>query len=562
MSSTISTYRLLAATASIFARGGVRYAVLSPGSRSAPVALSFLRNAGIQFLVITDERSAAYTALGIARQTGMPVVLACTSGTAALNYGPAVAEAFFSQIPLIVITADRPPEWIGQADNQSIFQENIYGRHVKSSARFPVDHEHPDSFRFALRLANEALLAVSSSPQRPVHINIPLREPLYLDHVPLEEPEMSEAPVVKLTQPVAIQQFSLKGRKAILLAGLYLPAWGNCKRMTNDLNRLGGEGLVIAPDVASNLHQVRNGILTADLILQLEKDIETLQPDLLITIGGPMVSKRIKEFLRAVPRLEHWHVGEGYIQPDTYLHLSQVINMPADTFLANLDAGGADRNYASQWTEKQEMIVPAMQQALNELEYSEQAAVHKILRSMPAGTVLHLGNSLPVRHVSAFPLLRNAGSVYSNRGTSGIDGSLSAAAGHSIADPENLHLLISGDLSFMYDSNGLWNNYLKGNLKIVVLNNHGGGIFRELTGPASQPELESYFVVPQPMHFEYIAKQFGAEYFYAANEGGLDEVLKAFLRPMQRPAILELNFTFPITFSAIRSAIAAKLPSK
>jgi 2-succinyl-5-enolpyruvyl-6-hydroxy-3-cyclohexene-1-carboxylate synthase len=548
-----STYRLLAECAAICARHGVRYAVLSPGSRSAPVALSFLRNKGIQCFVLPDERSAAYTALGIARQTGTTAALVCTSGTAVLNYAPAVAEAWFSQIPLLVLTADRPQEWIAQADNQSIFQQKIYGDHVKAAFNFPIDHDHSDSRWYALRILNEALNIATSGQQGPVHINIPLREPLYLDYTP--EFETDNLPIIRSLEPTGeiIPQLPDIGR-TLIVAGLYHPAWGNLKDLKSTLKNIIEKGAAFLPDITSNLHDIPGAITFADLILNFEPENSELEPETLITFGGPVISKPLKEFLRRSPIKQHFHIGMGDVQPDTYRHLSAIIKMRPLDFFQSLQLKSESR-YNQAWQDRQSALISKTEKVLDELPWSETGAVYRITRQMPENTILHLGNSMTVRHVSAFPFLKNAGMIFSNRGTSGIDGSVSAAAGHSMTD-DTLHLLITGDLSFMYDSNGLWNNYLRPNLKIVVLNNHGGGIFRELPGPAAQPEREDYFVVRQPMNFGHLAKQFNCRYFLCDSNEGLNTILPDFYSERGRISILELDFTNLLRLGEIRKKIA------
>ena len=551
-----NTYTTLAQLSEICVAHDVKYAVLSPGSRSAPVALSFMRNTGIIHFVIADERSAAYTALGLSRQTQSPVVLICTSGTAALNYAPAIAEAFFCEMPLIVLTADRPQEWIAQADNQSIFQENIYGKHVKATYNFPVDFSAPESVWQAQRQMNEALIIATDGRQGPVHINIPLREPLYMlnalknvappqiirNHVPAFGNKLDKDLLEKI-----------KGYKKVLfVAGMMKTD----STLVSALESLPNANILV--DITSNLHQVSNVILYSDMLCSSGNNslLNKMVPDLVISFGGPLVSKQLKTFLRKNQIQEHWHVGEGIPAPDTFQHLTQVIKMPASKFISSLASSGIsfNRKYHELWQSTEDAYVKSVENGFKKSAYSESSAVWKILKDAPSRSILHVGNSLAIRHVTAFPGLENISEVYSNRGTSGIDGSVSSAAGQSMVD-ERTHLLIIGDQSFMYDSNGLWNKYLKGNLKIIILNNYGGRIFESLPGASVQAELEEYFVTEQPLSFEHIAAHHGIDYFSAENDKQLGSVLASFFKARKAPSILELKFKNGISLGDVKKGM-------
>lgn len=544
--STIRVYHTLAQVAEICAAHGVKYAVLSPGSRSAPVALSFMRNTKIEHFVLADERSAAYTALGMAKQTQSPVVLVCTSGTAALNYAPAIAEAFFSEVPLIVFTADRPPEWTAQADNQSIYQENIYGKHAKANFNLPVDYSHPDAQWQAQRQVNEGLILSQTGKHGSVHFNVPLREPLYLD-----------SPIKDIQKPKIIRPnyFATDSEEAFKFLTEKIKKFKKVVFVCGNANY--DEDLVenteyfceekygvLLLDPASNLHNNTNAIKHSDFILDglSKKEIDGLVPELVITFGGPIVSKNLKAFLRNDKIKEHWHISDSSIASDTFQKLTKAIVMDSFWFfemLYNSDIS-FNEDYYEKWTDLENDASSKIYKKTAVLPYCESKAVIKILNALPRECVLHLGNSLPIRHVTSFPNLDNATEVYSNRGTSGIDGSLSTAAGQSMVD-KRMHILILGDLSFLYDSNGLWNKYLKGNLKIIILNNYGGRIFESLPGAAKQAELEEYFVTEQNLSFEHTAKQHSIAYFVAENEEELEASFLKFFKKGKRPCILEVR---------------------
>ncbi len=556
---TITTYRLLYQTVQVCKAHGVENVILCPGSRSAPLALSFMRFEGIKHYVIPDERSAAYTALGMARQSKKPVALVCTSGTAALNFAPAVAEAFFSEIPLVVFTADRPAEWIGQADNQAIYQEHIYGKHVKSDYVFPTDIQHPDSEWYAIRITNEALNIAMQHPRGPVHINVPLREPLYLE----TEPDFRDVKA-KLTWFDQSEKIIHKGilealeytEKVLIIGGTHRP---NAK-LRLALGQLCTEkNIVFIPDITSNLVHTPGSVTFAELAIDsIPKDrIENFVPELVISFGGPIVSKTLKNFLKHKNIKAHWHLNGHPASADTFQQLTNILDVNAPTFFKALSVEnslGFSKEYFDVWTSLDNKANESAKTAIGSLEFSEIRAAYEIINNLPANTVLHLGNSLPVRYASVFPFVNPDIEVHSNRGTSGIDGTVSAAAGQSMVGDRN-HVLIVGDLGFIYDSNGLWNNYLRDNLKIIVFNNHGGGIFRTLPGARSQKELGEYFVVKQPLRFEHLALQYNCGYIFCNDLGSLKPALDQLLSTKGKPAILELEFDKLVTIEDVKKKL-------
>ena len=525
---------------------GISHVVLCPGSRSAPIALSFLRFDRITHYVIPDERSAAYTALGISRQLRKPVALVCTSGTAALNFAPAVAEAFFSEIPLIVFTADRPAEWIGQADNQAIFQEKIYGNQVKAFYNLPTDFSHPDSEWYAIRMMNEAMNTANAQPIGPVHINVPLREPLYLKEYPdfnglAPKIIRMERSAKKLADTI-IEKLA-KYRKILVVAGTHRPN----EDLKETISRcILDKNLVFFPDISSNLLNINGKISLAELTINglSGADTEDFAPDLVISFGGPVVSKTMKNFLKSNSVREHWHLCGHTSSADTFQKLTEVFDISAAGFFKSILENkivNFDKDYFNIWSEKDKIAKQSAIKILGTLPFSEISAAFQLLSILPEHSVLHLGNSLPVRYASIFPFIKPGIEIYSNRGTSGIDGTVSAAVGQSMVD-ERTHTLICGDLAFMYDRNGLWNNYLKDNLKIIVFNNHGGGIFRTLPGARDQKELEEYFTVHQPLSFEHTALQHQCQYFYCDKGEDLEDKLSEFYATKGRPAVLEIDF--------------------
>ena len=521
--------------------------VLSPGSRCAPLTIAFARHPELTVRTVSDERAAAFIALGMALTTGKPTVLVCTSGTAALNYAPAVAEAFFQQVPLLILTADRPPEWIDQLDGQTIRQQNVYGQHIKQSYTFPVDFSHPDSVWHSERMLSEALNETVSYPAGPVHINIPLREPFY----PAPDEELVFAADVKVieeeqpnyslssTQIQQLQQEIGNYKRILIVAGqlnhtaALLPVLQQFAQAT---------GAVIVGDLISNLHELPQTIRHQDAIFSVkqEETLRAVQPDLLITCGKSIISKALKLYLRKYKPESHWHLQPAGQVADTFQSLTKIIRCPPEAFFGNIKIAGTDVNYSAAWTGIEQKAAAFLQNYTDAADFSELTAVASIFRHLPANSNLHLANSMAVRYANIIGL--GAGKqveVYANRGTSGIDGSNSTTVGCALTS-NKITTLLTGDLAFFYDRNGLWHNYLPQNLRIIILNNHAGGIFRLIDGPKQQPELEEYFETKQALDAANTARDFGMHYTACRSLAEVAQVLPAFFAPDAGAGILEI----------------------
>ena len=512
-------------TAHICAQLGVRTFVLSPGSRSAALTLALVRHPDIDTKIISDERSAAFIALGMAQQLHQPVGLVCTSGSAAYNYAPAVAEAFFQQVPLIVITADRPPEWIDQLDGQTIRQQNLYGRHVKASYELPVGQAEADMW-YAGRIVSEAIHLSRAFPAGPVHLNVPIREPFY----PAEDEQIhfEDTKVIFQTKSVPMltdetiavlwEEWQRYDRK--LIVGGQHPYDASLGEALFDLSIT--RHIPVVADVISNMHSVSNSIQHADVLLsQLKEDIgHQLHPDLLITYGLSVISKNLKLFLRKHPPKAHWHIQPAGNAADTFQALTQVVHTSPATFFrtasAFSSASQAQADYNQHWHQREQKAVQFAQHLFSDspaTSVGEFQAVRTVLHHLPNATDLHLANSMTVRYANLVGLSDHHAqvAVFANRGTSGIDGSSSTAVGSALTS-DRLTVLLTGDLAFFYDRNAFWHNYSLPNLRIVLLNNHGGGIFRLIDGPSQQPELEEYFETKQTLNAENTARDFKMHY--------------------------------------------------
>jgi 2-succinyl-5-enolpyruvyl-6-hydroxy-3-cyclohexene-1-carboxylate synthase len=521
---------------------GVRDVVLSPGSRCAPITLAFARHTGIRKMIFPDERSAAFTAMGLSRLTHLPTVLVCTSGSAAYNYAPAVAEAYFQQIPLLILTADRPPEWIDQLDGQTIRQNDLYGRHVKASFTYPSDFSHPDKVWHAHRVLNEALNAAVQYPPGPVHINIPLREPFY----PTDSFEFSQnLPVIEALKPAYTLasdkqqhlQTDLKSFSKILIVAGQADAQ---PELTNLLERL---PVPVVADIISN-HLSEKLVTCHDRFLggTHKPADELLAPELLITFGNAVISKSLKGFLRKNRPVAHWHIQPGTAgSADTYQTLSRQIPMDPFAFFEMLEQVTVQTGaYKKTWHEVQQKVAVPLSQYLSAEPFSELEVIDTILRNIPEHSVLHLANSMPVRYANFAGLSKKNIEVVSNRGTSGIDGVISTAYGTALAT-DKLVTVLTGDMSFLYDRNAFWNNHLPSNLRIVLLNNHGGGIFRMIDGPARQPEGEEYFVTRQPLTAENTMKDFDVDYRRVATREAFGQEIAHFYDRQGKSKVLEIE---------------------
>ncbi|MFA8434620.1 MAG: 2-succinyl-5-enolpyruvyl-6-hydroxy-3-cyclohexene-1-carboxylic-acid synthase [Marinifilaceae bacterium] len=523
---------------------GMERVVISPGSRNAPLSISFSRDSRVESLVIVDERSAAFFALGMAQQTGKPVGLVCTSGTALLNYAPAIAEAYYQRIPLVVISADRPEEWIDQDDSQAIRQENVFANYIKASYQVPVETEHKDDRWYLNRMVNEAFNKALSGRMGPVHINIPLREPLYglrsyskhqariLEKVTCV-PQMSEQDIHRF----ADRFNSSKG--VLVLAGLH-PFNEELNGKLKELSQCGK--VVVLTENIANL-QGDAFIPCIDRIVSTisEAEAKDFQPDLLISFGGPLISKMVKTFLRKFSPANHWYLGTGDDHIDTFQNLSAHVDIAPVNFFRQLVPliKNEESVFGRNWKARNKHSIERHTDYLESVSWSDLKAFEILLQNIPAGNNLQLSNSSVVRYAQLFTPTK-ALWYNSNRGTSGIDGCTSTAAGAAWVN-ERSTTLITGDVSFFYDSNALWNKYLSPNLRIIVISNGGGGIFRFIPGPSDVEELDEFFEAAQDLKAEKLATAYDLHYFSAGSPEELKEVLPQFYAEHENAVILEVK---------------------
>ncbi len=495
---------------------GMKHVVCSPGSRNAPLVIAFDEHPEIQCTVIHDERSAAFFALGMAQQLDQPIGIVCTSGSAALNYYPAIAEAFYQCVPLVVLTADRPTEWINQGDGQTIVQSNVFGKHVRYSANFSEHAQTTTEQWYIQREISTAFAEGATHWKGPIHFNIAFNEPLYKTEA------FKKHPSKKITLVHSRFQFSNPQQQATINA-LGLPKkMVICGQLNEDpalLEQLKifatDSSVVVLVENTSNLvdpkfvHCIDRTLNSIDELLEAD-----YAPDLLITIGGAVVSKKIKAFIRKHKPKEHWKIGFEFPYMDTYQALTHSFQAEPFHFfnaLNDLNYTKNISNYGSKWKQLDYLIQDKMPAFFEKCAFADISTFETVLDYLPENCQLHLANSSVVRYAQLFDPIKSI-TYWSNRGTSGIDGSSSTAVGAAHANPKKLHVLITGDVSFFYDSNAFWNQYITQNLRIILINNAGGGIFKIIAGPDTSKQSNEYFVAQHHHTAEGICQAFNIHY--------------------------------------------------
>lgn len=519
---------------------GVRKVIIAPGSRNAPLILAFTAHPGLECLSITDERSAAYFAAGIAQHSGDAVALVCTSGTAVLNFAPAIAEAYYQNLPLIVITADRAAETIDQADGQTIRQSNVYSNYIKTCIELPVETVQAIDLEFSDRHVSQAIDIALTAPCGPVQINVPLREPIY---VALPEQHSFPKIIRSVVADISVSSESMTRlseswvsyTKKLIVVGVQPE-----NAALNELvNRLSNEPDVVV--IGENLSNIsgRNIICRPEVLFaSLSPDEKVMfQPELLITIGHSAISKQMKLFLKEFQSVEHWQFESSLPYADTYKCLTAILPGSSITTLGSMPLGKTTSGFAAVYSQQMATISKRHDAFVENAPLSDMSAVTNLLKLVPAHTVMQLANSTSVRWTQLFPT-RSDLSYYCNRGTSGIDGSLSTAAGFAYSSKQNT-LFLTGDLSFIYDSNGMWNNYLGGNFKVVVMNNNGGNIFRFIGDPQLMKSCETFFTTPHHVNIKSLVEAYGLKYIACHTDAEQVEALTE-LFASDKASVLEI----------------------
>lgn len=532
-----SSKRSIQILAHLLKEYGIFDIVISPGSRNAPLSIHFSEIEELNCYSIVDERSAAFVGMGMAKSLKKPVAISCTSGSASANYYPALTEAFYQNTPLLILTADRPSDYVDIFDGQTIRQKDLYQQHSYGDFQLLEDEkENADEENFTII---KRAIELCFEKQGPVHINIPLAEPLYK--------LVSEQP----TYPAVEKTIQ---KKIYEIPSHLIAEWNTAKRIlilvgTRDYSEelemqlsqlVKNHSVVVLKEANSNLrHDKFFGHIDRYIFNFGEEDFQHYGPDLLITIGQNVVSKKVKQFLRNAKPKNHWHIHEVW-QPDTYFSLTEKIETKAEQFFGKLlnHVTLEPKPYYNLWD------VLRDKKDLKHTEYCQRTAFSDfkffeiLAEKIPENVNLHISNSSAIRYAQLFDFQKN--SVYCNRGTSGIDGSTSTAMGFAMKNSKQT-VLVTGDLSFFYDINGLWNNYIPPYTRIIVFNNGGGDIFKIIPGPDSTNALDEFILTKHHKNAEHLAKHFGFGYTKVDDEDTLSRVLDNFFKADVNAKILEVD---------------------
>lgn len=525
-------------------QAGVKSVVISPGSRSTPLAYAFASSKALAVYRQIDERSAGYFALGLAKESKEPVVLLCTSGTAASNYYPAITEAHYARIPLIVITADRPHELREVGAPQTIDQIRMYGNHVKFSVDLPLADEHQDVEKYIEMHVRRGLSVSLTAPKGPVHFNVPFREPLLIN---LKNEQTSLTFKQRLIQSNRLDSTALKQvqsllektTKGIVIVGEISEPM-NVEQFWNFASSLGWPVLC---DPLSNLRAnipadcLSLCIDNYDAMLKSEAFREKVIPQTVIRFGAQPVSKPLSLYLKDNPPETYIVVDDTPEFRDSLSIVTHHIQASPEA-LFPLQLKQEKSSYSAQWIRANDVASKIMTQEVEDAEH-EGAYTSMLLQQLPTGCDLISGSSMPIRDVDTFFRKTTKDiKVFANRGANGIDGVVSTALGLQAAKRRPAWLLI-GDLSFLHDVNGLIaTRFHETDLTIVIMNNDGGGIFSYLPQATSPTHFEELFGTPTGLTFEHIAAMYDAQ--YAAVETGAEFELELEKRKEKNLRIIEV----------------------
>lgn len=530
-------YTVNALTALLVAKG-VRHAVLCPGSRNIPLVADFSEVEQVECHAVTDERSAAFYALGIALAVKQPVVLCLTSGSALLNASPAVCEAFYRHVPLIVVSADRPQAWIGRNDGQTMVQAGALANFVRAQADIgDADEGDADTCSMQTLLLNNTINKALEGEGGPVHINVHISEPFFSFNT-------TQLPAVRNIVPLS--SGDMPGEEELNVARRFMAAANRVivigqlpfadKETDKLIRQLKTHCLVVSECLSSAYGEPADRIMAAFL-----RGDKTTEIDFLVSMGGNFVGKNVKKFLRSRKVKEHWEVDADGMAHDTFVAQTGIVRAKAKTFLRALLHVCEEEHPSCPLIEKWNEARELMQRAIDTYEphFSQLMAVRELensLEDMYYDSHVHYANSMAIRVGSLY-----AGHyVWCNRGVNGIEGSLSTAAGFSLVTDDKV-FCVTGDLSFFYDQNALWNNALKGNLRILLVNNSCGGIFSQLAGLNLSPETMRFVAGQHTACARGICEQNDIGYLKAGNAEELHHSMALFMtEETKRPVVLEV----------------------
>ena len=544
--------------------------VISPGSRNVPLAIGFASNEKFNCYSIVDERSAAFFALGLSQKSKKPTILICTSGSALLNYYPAVAEAYYSEIPLIILSADRPKYKINIGDGQTIDQSDVYKKNILYSNTLSQDCSHAteeivksnlqkiinnkdDSSKIqklqkSIQTNNEAMIEkafnLSINKMQPVHLNVPMEEPLY-DFI--DSPSISIKLKKKIEKNLSIEDLDNcyktinKASKILILIGVS-DGYILSKKSIQKINSC--SSMVVMKEHTSNVFNesfISNiDRLVGPIELQSNSDsaFDELSPEIVISLGGMIVSKKIKSFLRNYKPKKHFHIGNN-ISKDSFYSGVDHLEVSPNKFFENIVFKKIDSNYHNIWQDINRSKLELHNRYMRVANFSDLKVFELLSNWIPKKYDIQVANSTPVRYFQLFDL-KNKNHMFANRGTSGIDGSTSTAIGSSINSDLPV-VLITGDLSFFYDINALWNKHIPPSFRIIIINNGGGGIFKILPGFKENNLFSEFIETKHNLSARSIAKMFNLNYSRVSTKFGLNLALRTFFKNSKKPKILEIK---------------------
>ena len=544
--------------------------VISPGSRNVPLAIGFASNKKFKCYSIVDERSAAFFALGLSQKSKKPTILICTSGSALLNYYPAVAEAYYSEIPLIILSADRPEYKINIGDGQTINQSNVFEKNILYSNSLKQDCSHAteeiiksnlqkivndeadfskiEKLQKSIQKNNEEIIEtafnLSINKMQPVHLNVPMEEPLYEFN---DSPSISVKVKKKTEKRLSLTDLDNfykainKASKIMILIGV---SDGNIlsKKSIQKINSC--SSIIVMKEHTSNvfdesfISNIDRLIGPIELQSNFDSLFDELSPEIVISLGGMIISKKIKSFLRNYKPRKHFHIGNNISKDSFYLGVEH-INTNANKFFENIDLNKSDSKYFEKWNQLDNSKLDLHNRYMKVINFSDLKVFEILTNWIPKKYNIQVANSTPIRYFQLFDL-KNKNMMFANRGTSGIDGSTSTAIGSSVQNDSPV-LLVTGDLSFFYDVNALWNNHIPKNFRIIIINNSGGGIFKILPGFKENNLFSEFIETQHNLSARLIAKMFNFNYTRVSTKFGLNLYLRTFFKNSKKPKILEIK---------------------
>lgn len=547
---------------SLLKKYNVKNIVISAGTRHTPFVYSVEHDSFFKTYSIVDERSAGFFAIGLIEELHEPVAVVCTSGTAAANYVSAANEAFYQQLPLLLLTADRNHYYMFQQEEQMIPQEGLYSQVCKNVVTLGHVRDEKD-FWYYSRICNEALLDLTQGELGPVHINFIVENdyPIYQGIVKFEEKEL---PDIKRIRRLTLEDSAtvwkvwadkLKNSRILIIYGQYRPLSNDEQNIVEDFCKK--YDVVISSDIISNLH-TKYCIPTFAMCRVLNRtQIESLCPDIVITMNANTISEIKGQLAVFKNKFEHWHVSSKGKVSDPFKMLSDVIACSPMSFFkkfAELGEDISEHGYYTKWKAVHNTI--GCNGSLNEepIQYSSMYAVQQYIKNIPSNALLHIANSNSIR-LSAYFDVDPTVTVYDNRGTHGIDGSMSSFIGQASVSNRPSFLVI-GDLSFFYDMNALWNHYVGNNIRILVCNNSGGAIFHSYPNKKNVPTLDEHIAAAHETSVEEWVVSRGFEYLSAKNKEEFDEALPHLMNTAsEHPILLEVFTNMDVDAECIKAIL-------